>query len=127
MFGMPTAPVLPYSEADLEPLAREVIQSQTAVTGVQAKMSLHISENNKDADQRFTIVGLWGGYILKPPSTMYPQMPEVEDLSMHLAAIAKIKTAPTASFAWLPATWLTSPNASTEPKRENWQWKTCVN
>jgi serine/threonine-protein kinase HipA len=39
-------------------------------------------------------VGLWGGYILKPPTALYPQLPEVEDLSMHLAQIARIKTAP---------------------------------
>jgi serine/threonine-protein kinase HipA len=39
-------------------------------------------------------VGLWGGYILKPPSALYPQLPEVEDLTMHLAQAAKIKTAP---------------------------------
>jgi len=94
MFGQSTPPVLPYSETDLEPLAREVIQSQTAVTGVQAKISLHISGINKDEKQRrFTIVGLWGGYILKPPTTNYPQLPEVEDLTMHLATVAKIKTA----------------------------------
>lgn len=91
IFGQPTPPALPYSEDDLEPLAQAVIQSQTAVTGVQAKLSLHISEN---ADRRFTIVGLWGGYILKPPTALYPQLPEVEDLTMHLAQIAKIKIAP---------------------------------
>ncbi len=43
---------------------------------------------------RFTIVGLWGGYILKPPTPDYPHLPEVEDLTMHLAAIAKIKVVP---------------------------------
>ena len=85
----------PYSEEDLEPLAREVIQRQTAVTGVQAKLSLHITGSNKQGtERRFTIVGLWGGYILKPPTAMYPQLPEVEDVTMHLAAVAKIKTAP---------------------------------
>lgn len=95
IFGQPTPPALPYTEADLEPLAKQVIQSQTAVTGVQAKLSLHITGNNKEgAERRFTIVGLWGGYILKPPTTLYPQLPEVEDITMHLAAIAKIKTAP---------------------------------
>ncbi len=93
IFGHPAPPVLPYSEEDLESLAREVIKSQTAVTGVQAKLSIHISGNNKDG-KRFTIVGLWGGYILKPPTALYPQLPEVEDLTMHLAQIAKIKTAP---------------------------------
>jgi len=95
IFGQSTPPALPYSEEDLEPLAKEVIQSQTAVTGVQAKLSLHISgSNKKGTERRFTIVGLWGGYILKPPTVMYPQLPEVEDVTMHLAQLAKIKTAP---------------------------------
>ncbi|MEN9882889.1 MAG: putative kinase Y4dM [Bacteroidota bacterium] len=95
IFGQLTSPALPYSEEDLEPLAKEVIQSQTAVTGVQAKLSLHITGNNKEGTERiFTIVGLWGGYILKPPAAMYPELPEVEDATMHLAQLARIKTAP---------------------------------
>lgn len=95
IFGMASPPALHYSEADLEPLALKVIQSQTAVTGVQAKLSLHITGNNKEGkEKRFTIVGLWGGYILKPPTSLYPQLPEVEDLTMHLARLARIKTAP---------------------------------
>ena len=95
IFGQPTAPALPYSEEDLEPLANEVIQSQTAVTGVQAKLSLHITGNNKKGpERRFSIVGLWGGYILKPPTALYQQLPEVEDVTMHLAQLARIKTAP---------------------------------
>lgn len=95
IFGQPNPPVLPYAEENLAPLAREVIQSRTAVTGVQAKLSLHITGNNKEGtEKKFTIVGLWGGYILKPPTAMYPQLPEVEDVTMHLAQLAKIKTAP---------------------------------
>ena len=95
LFGQPTPPVLPYSEEDLEPLAKEVIQQQTSVTGVQAKLSLHITDPTKKGEERrFTIVGLWGGYILKPPTALYPQLPEVEDVTMHLAQLAKIKTAP---------------------------------
>ena len=95
IFGQPTPPELPYSEEDLEPLAKKVIQSQTAVTGVQAKLSLHITGNQKEGNERrFTIVGLWGGYLLKPPTAWYPQLPEVEDVTMHLAQLAKIKTAP---------------------------------
>jgi serine/threonine-protein kinase HipA len=94
IFGQPKPPALPYSEANLEPLAKEVIQSRTAVTGVQAKLSLHISASSKDKEQRFTIVGLWGGYILKPPTALYSQLPEAEDLTMHLAQLAKIKTVP---------------------------------
>jgi len=93
MFGQPIPPALPYSEDDLESLANEVIQHRTAVTGVQAKLSLHISKKNKAGNERrFNIVGLWGGYILKPPTTLFPQLPEVEDLTMHLASAAKIKS-----------------------------------
>jgi len=95
LYGQSAPPLLPYSENDIEPLAKEIIQSHTAVTGVQAKLSLHISRHrNADAERRFTIVGLWGGYILKPPSPQYPQLPEVEDVTMHLAQLARIKTAP---------------------------------
>jgi len=95
IFGQTTPPELPYSEEDLEPLAKKVIQSQTAVTGVQAKLSLHITGNPIGGNERrFTIVGLWGGYLLKPPTAWYPQLPEVEDVTMHLAQLAKIKTAP---------------------------------
>jgi serine/threonine-protein kinase HipA len=95
IFGTKIPPQLPYSEDDLEPLAKEVIQRQTAVTGVQAKLSLHITGTNKEGtDRRFTVVGLWGGYILKPPTALYPELPEVEDVTMHLAEAVKIRTAP---------------------------------
>lgn len=95
IFGQPNPPAIRYSEADLESLAREIIQSQTTVTGVQAKLSLHITGNSNDQEgRRFTVAGLWGGYILKPPTENYPQLPEVEDVTMHLAEQAKIKTVP---------------------------------
>lgn len=92
MFGTTTPPVLPYGEDELEALATEVIQTQSTVTGVQPKISLHLGEVS--GVKRFTIVGLWGDYILKPPSTHYPQLPEVEDLTMHLASIARISVVP---------------------------------
>ncbi len=95
MFGQPIPPELPYSEDDLETLAGELIRSHTAVTGVQAKLSMHVSGRRKQGTaHRFTLVGMWGGYILKPPSASYPQLPEVEDLTMHLAETARIRTAP---------------------------------
>lgn len=93
IFGSPVPPELPYAENDLEALAKTIIKSQVTLTGVQAKLSLHITKSNSDT-KRFTIVGLLGGYILKPASPNYPQLPEVEDLTMHLAAIAKIDTVP---------------------------------
>lgn len=95
MFGRPVPPLLPYSEAQMAELALQVVRSRVAVTGVQPKLSLDIaSADDRQAPQRFTIVGLWGGYILKPPVVHYPALPEVEDLTMHLAAIARIATVP---------------------------------
>lgn len=95
MFGQATVPEMPFSEDNMEEMARKVIQSQTTLTGVQPKLSLHLSAvNQANNTQRFTIVGMWGGYILKPPTIHYPQLPEVEDLTMHLAAMAKIQVVP---------------------------------
>lgn len=94
IFGQREPPVLPYIEKDLGALALELIQSQTAVTGVQPKLSLNISHDKGSTIKRFTIVGMWGGYILKTPTPHYRQLPEVEDLTMHMAAASGIKTAP---------------------------------
>jgi serine/threonine-protein kinase HipA len=95
IFGVTIPPVLPYSENNMEELAAQVIQTQATVTGVQPKLSLHLaSAEQPKLAKRFTIVGMWGGYILKPASPHYPQLPEVEDLTMHLASIAKIKVVP---------------------------------
>ena len=95
IFSVTLPPVLPYSENNMEELAAQVIQTQAAVTGVQAKLSLHLaSAEQPNLAKRFTIVGMWGEYILKPSSPHYPALPEVEDLTMHLASIAKIKVVP---------------------------------
>ena len=95
IFGTPNPPVLPYSEDQMLQLAEKVVKSQTTVTGVQPKLSLHLEKlAKKDEPQRFTIVGLWGGYILKPPTTQYKFLPELEDLTMHLAEISGIDVVP---------------------------------
>ena len=91
-FGIPEAPELPYSLDELDTLAAQVIQSQTTLTGVQAKLSLHLDRH--EGSKRLTIVGLWGDYIFKPQTQSYKTLPENEDLTMHLAEIAKIKIVP---------------------------------
>jgi len=85
--------MLPYSQTDIESLALEVVRSSVTITGVQPKLSLDL-EKEHNGRKRFTIVGLWGGYILKPQTEYYPSLPENEDLTMHLADIARIKTVP---------------------------------
>jgi serine/threonine-protein kinase HipA len=95
IFGTATPPELPFDETQVNDLAWKIIQSQTTVTGVQPKLSLNLTGGEHKTDpKRFTIVGLWGNYILKPPTANYPEMPEVEDLTMHLAQIAKIDIVP---------------------------------
>jgi len=95
IFGNPLPPELPYTEEQMLELAEQVIKSHSAVTGVQPKLSLHIEKIvNSDIHKRFTIVGLWGGYILKPATKEYINLPEIEDLTMHLAEISGIATVP---------------------------------
>jgi serine/threonine-protein kinase HipA len=43
---------------------------------------------------RPTLVGLWGDYILKPPTSKYPGLPEVEATTMHLAEETGLKVVP---------------------------------
>lgn len=91
-FGAKDVPLLEYKHEDLDRLAEQVIRAQTSLTGVQPKLSLNLSKH--DGCSRLTIVGLWGDYIFKPQTESYPQLPENEDLTMHLAEAAKIKVVP---------------------------------
>ncbi len=91
-FGTTTAPVLDYTRKEMDDLASKIIKSQTTLTGVQPKLSLNLDKHQNT--QRLTIVGLWGRYIFKPQSALFAMLPENEDLSMHLAEIAKLKVVP---------------------------------
>ena len=93
-FGTAEAPILPFSRSSINELAREAVLSRIAVTGVQSKLSMDVNKGGKDEPDRLTIVGLWGRFILKPKSDNFPWLPEVEDLTMHLASIAKISVVP---------------------------------
>ena len=91
-FGTKDVPLLEYKHEDLDTLAEQVIRAQTSLTGVQPKLSLNLSKH--DGYNRLTIVGLWGDYIFKPQTESYEQLPENEDLTMHLAEAAKISVVP---------------------------------
>lgn len=91
-FGTKDIPLLDYRLEDLDRLAEQVIRAQTSLTGVQPKLSLSLSKH--EGCSRLTIVGLWGDYIFKPQTEAYPQLPENEDLTMHLAEAAKISVVP---------------------------------
>ena len=91
-FGTKNVPLLEYRHEELDQLAEQVIRAQTSLTGVQPKLSLNLDK--QDGCSRLTIVGLWGDYIFKPQTESYEQLPENEDLTMHLAEAAKINVVP---------------------------------
>ena len=94
LFGTSKPPQLPYVRENIGELAKQVVRSQTTLTGVQAKLSLDVNRGGKNEPDRFTIVGLWGRYILKPQTDRYRCLPEIEDLTMHLAEAARIAVVP---------------------------------
>lgn len=93
-FGKSPAPALPYTRKDINHLAQVVVESRTTVTGVQAKLSMDLEHDAYGRPQRLTIVGVMGRYILKPQTEQFECLPEIEDLTMHLAEIARIPTVP---------------------------------
>lgn len=92
-FTKNSPPIIDFTQGEMRELAEKVVKSQRTITGVQPKLSLSSKKMTGDsAVERFTIVGLWGKYILKPQTELYEQLPEIEDLTMHLAELSKIKT-----------------------------------
>ncbi len=77
---------LPYSaeEQIREAAARA---PKMSIQGVQPKLSARLNVKSN----RFEIVDTGGEFILKPQNPQFSQLPENEDLSMHLAAAAGIE------------------------------------
>lgn len=90
-FGTSQVPTLELDQEQLNKLAQITVNERLALTGVQPKISLSL--NGEKGNKRLTLVGLWGDYILKPQSADFAFMPEVEDVTMHLAKLFKIETA----------------------------------
>lgn len=94
-YGQLKTPLLQYNYENLQELATKVIQSQMAVTGVQAKVSLSLyRKEERNLTKKLTIVGLYGDYILKPPSDHYEQLPELESTTMLMAEVCGLKVVP---------------------------------
>jgi len=92
-FNAKTPPVIDFTQSEMSGLAKKVVKSQKTIPGVQPKLSLERTKiTGTPTIDKFTIVGLWGKYILKPQSDHYEQLPEIEHLTMYLARQSKIKT-----------------------------------
>ena len=85
-FGLKIPPTIEYSLEDIYELGKNVIRKSVTVPGVQTKLSFDVKKEASNI-HKLTIVGLWGKYILKPQSIEYKELPENEDLTMHLASI----------------------------------------
>ena len=96
IFGNAVLPGLTYTDEEIIDLAQKLINRHSSITGVQPKLSLDIEKSTKrDTLPRFTIMGFLGGrYILKLPTKLYRNLPELEDLTMHLAKVAEIEIVP---------------------------------
>ncbi len=92
IFGSIAPPYLDLSQENLQTMARSIVARGIALTGVQPKLSVNLERINTRTN-RLTVVGLWGNFILKPPTDEYESLPENEDLTMKLANLCGIKTA----------------------------------
>jgi len=91
-FGSQIPPLVDLDMKKIKELAVEALGKSISVPGVQPKLSLDF-KGKGGKESRLTIVGLWGRFILKPPFEDYPEMPELEDLTMHMSELLNINTA----------------------------------
>ena len=82
----------PYSDEEINEMARRLVVSRISVSGVQPKLSVHL-ERGEGGSSRITIVGFEGDYILKLPSKDFPELVESEHAAMSLALRCGIRTA----------------------------------
>jgi serine/threonine-protein kinase HipA len=79
--------IFPYAQSEQLELAKQMAK-KISIQGVQPKFSVALSEK----ENQFKEVEANGKYILKPQVTLYKELPENEDLTMHLVAMTGVKT-----------------------------------
>lgn len=90
-FGIDKLPEINISNEALKWIANETTSKGYTVPGVQKKMSLHLSREEK---ARLTLVGYPSEYILKPQTKEYRALPEAEQMIMCMADAVGISTVP---------------------------------
>lgn len=76
-----------YSQKEQLELARRMVK-KISIQGIQPKFSVLLSE----AKSAFLEAENGGRFIMKPQVNEYPELPENEDLTMHLMRIAGVET-----------------------------------
>ena len=87
---------MPYTIDQMAELAKDVVERSVAIPGVQPKLSMSlVKETRESSDSRLTVVGaLGGGYIFKPPTDKFSEMPQNEHVTMRIAEAFRIKVVP---------------------------------
>jgi len=76
----------PYSIEEQINEAKKRVEKMS-IQGIQPKLSVVLDEK----EQVFKVVDIHGSYIIKPQHRDYKEMPENEDLTMHLAKLTGIE------------------------------------
>ncbi len=95
-FGTRNLPIIRLDDETLQALAQDSVKKGFVVPGVQEKIPLHLSK--VDGETRLAIIDYPAGYILKPQSSAYKNLPEMEQLVMLMANVSGIKTVPHCLF-----------------------------
>ncbi len=93
LFATEAPPLVGFGIDELEEMTKSSLSQHLGITGVQAKISVDLEKRKNNPSHRLMIVGLWGEYILKPPTERFPLISLVEDVTMHMAEVAGITTA----------------------------------
>lgn len=92
-FGTSSIPKISINEKEIKELAVIQLKNKRTITGVQEKLSLHLDLNQKRRP-RLTIIGFPSGYILKPQSSTFKQLPEFEQITMLMAEECGLRVVP---------------------------------
>jgi len=79
--------IFPYDQNEQIEIAQRMVK-KISIQGVQPKFSVILDEK----EQAFKEIDNNGKYILKPQVQQYKQLPENEDLTMHLVGMTGVKT-----------------------------------
>jgi len=93
LFFQAQPPSLEITADEIAELARKSVVQHITIPGVQVKLSMELIRKG-GTNGKLTIVGLWGNFILKPPSNQWPELPENEHCTMLLAREAGIEVVP---------------------------------
>ena len=88
---------------DAQQQRREAVirAAKLSIQGVQPKLSVRLSAKSG----LFEIVDRGGRYIIKPQHDVYPNLPENEGVTMHLAGLCGIETPPSGLVRGADGSW----------------------